>query len=247
MIPKIIHFCWLSNDPFPAKIKMCMDSWQHIMPDYTIKHWSLKNFDLSTAPLYVQEAVKVKKWAFAADYIRMYALYNEGGIYLDSDVKVVKRFDPFLCHNFFSSMEYHPSQIERTGAMLHIDKDGNRTDDTYISGIQIQAAVMGSEPGSQYVKEVLDWYDQHHFISSEGKPNVDIIAPFIYARIAERYGFHYLDIDQCLSGNIKIYRSEIFAGNIHEATPNSYAIHYCAHSWHPSIKEKIKKILKRIF
>ena len=120
-----------------------MESWRKVMPDYTIKHWSLENFDLASAPLYVQEAVKAKKWAFAADYIRMYALYKEGGIYLDSDVKVLKSFDPFLHHRFFSSMEYHPSQIERLGTMQHIDKEGKRIDDTYISGIQIQAAVMG--------------------------------------------------------------------------------------------------------
>ena len=106
-----------------------MESWRKVMPDYTIKHWSLENFDLASAPLYVQEAVKAKKWAFAADYIRMYALYKEGGIYLDSDVKVLKSFDPFLHHRFFSSMEYHPSQIERLGTMQHIDKEGKRIDD----------------------------------------------------------------------------------------------------------------------
>ena len=132
---------------------------------------------------YVQEAVKAKKWAFAADYIRMYALYKEGGIYLDSDVKVLKSFDPFLHHRFFSSMEYHPSQIERLGTMQHIDKEGKRIDDTYISGIQIQAAVMGAEPGSKFVGEVLEWYDRHRFISQDGELNVDIIAPFIYSRI----------------------------------------------------------------
>lgn len=247
MIPKIIHYCWLSKEPYPAKIRMCMNSWREVMPDYTIKHWSLENFNLSAAPLYVQEAVKAKKWAFAADYIRMYALYNEGGIYLDSDVKALKSFDPFLCHKFFSSMEYHPSQIERTGALLHIDEKGNRIDDTYISGIQMQAAVMGAEPGTQFIGEVLEWYDHHRFISRDGELKVDVIAPFVYARIAERYGFRYLDKDQDLKDNMKIYRSEIFAGNAHEATSASYAIHYCAHSWHPSIKEKMNKLLKKVF
>ena len=71
MIPKIIHFCWLSNDPYPAKIRACMDSWKRIMPDYTIKHWNGKNFDIAAAPPYVQEAIKARKWAFAADYIRI--------------------------------------------------------------------------------------------------------------------------------------------------------------------------------
>ena len=82
MIPKIIHFCWLSNDPYPKEIRQCMDSWEKVMPDYEIKLWNMETFDVSSAPVYVQEAVKARKWAFAADYIRMYALYTEGGIYL---------------------------------------------------------------------------------------------------------------------------------------------------------------------
>ena len=85
MIPKIIHFCWLSGDPYPEKIRKCMKTWKKVMPDYEIKLWSMETFDVSSAPVYVQEAVKARKWAFAADYIRMYALYTEGGIYLDSD------------------------------------------------------------------------------------------------------------------------------------------------------------------
>lgn len=89
MIPKVIHYVWLSNDPFPSKIKKCMETWQTIMPDYEIKRWSTENFDISAAPNYVQEAFKQRKWAFVADYIRMYALYHEGGIYLDSDVKIL--------------------------------------------------------------------------------------------------------------------------------------------------------------
>lgn len=243
MIPKVIHFCWLSNDPFPSKIRACMKSWQDIMPDYTIKHWNLENFDLKSAPKYVQEAVKVRKWAFAADYIRMYALYTEGGIYLDSDVKVLRRLDPFLHHSFFSSLEYHPAQIEKSGAMRHIDGQGRRTDDSYVSGIQIQAAVMGAEPGSQFVADVLNWYNTNKFIDDDGCLVMNVIAPFIYARIAEKYGFRYLDKDQELDDNMKIYRSEIFAGNKHEATAESFAIHYCAHSWHPDLKEKLCRML----
>lgn len=113
MIPKVIHFCWLSGDPYPAKIKKCMKTWKKVMPDYEWKLWNLENFDLNSAPAYVKEAVKARKWAFAADYIRMYALYTEGGFYLDSDVKVLKRFDEFRSYNFISSIEHHPTQLEK--------------------------------------------------------------------------------------------------------------------------------------
>ncbi len=240
-IPKIIHFCWLSNDPYPRKIRRCMASWKTIMPDYEIKKWDTTNFDISAAPVYVQQAFKQRKWAFVADYIRMYALYTEGGIYLDSDVLVRKRFDDFLAHGFFSSLEYHPTQIAKTGAMDMINEQGERIKDGYVSGIQIQAAVMGAQPGCPFVKDVLDDYEHRQFILPDGMLETSILSPYIYARVAERYGFRYLDKDQVLSNDIMIYRSEIFAGNKHEVTPSSYAIHYCAHSWHPTIKEKLKK------
>ena len=83
------------------------------MPDYEWKLWSLENFDLASAPQFVRDAVKARKWAFAADYIRMYALYTEGGFYLDSDVKVLKRFDDFLDYQFISSVEHHPVNWRR--------------------------------------------------------------------------------------------------------------------------------------
>lgn len=74
---------------------------EKVMPDYEIKLWNMETFDVSSAPVYVQEAVKARKWAFAADYIRMYALYTEGGIYLDSDVKILKDLMTFyIIHSF---------------------------------------------------------------------------------------------------------------------------------------------------
>lgn len=246
MIPKVIHFCWLSNDPYPAKIKSCMKTWERIMPDYEIKHWNRMNFDVESAPDYVKEAVEARKWAFASDYIRVYALYTEGGFYLDSDVKVLKRFDDFLEYNFISSLEHHPSQLEKTGSIHSISPDGTRLCEGYISGMQIQAAVMGAQAGCPFLKEILDWYADKHFIRPDGSLATDVLSPYIYARIAEKHGFRYWDKDQDLAGNMKIFRSEIFAGNKHEVTQASYAIHLCEHSWHPSLMEKIKKCLKQI-
>lgn len=246
MVPKKIHFCWMSGDPYPAKIQRCMDSWRRVMPGYEIKLWNADNFDIEAAPDYVREAIEQRKWAFAADYIRMFALYMEGGIYLDSDVMVLKPFDDLLGHSFFSSLEYHPTQIARDGAMDMINSEGVRVRDGFVSGIQIQAAVMGAEPGSQFVKDVLDWYADKSFLKPDGSLATDVLSPQIYARVAERYGFRYVDRDQQLSDGIMIYRSEVFAGNRHEVTPASYAIHYCAHSWHPSVGEKLQMLWKRL-
>ena len=242
MIPKRIHYCWLSDEPFPRKIRKCMDTWRKTHPDYEIVRWSTKNFDVESIP-YVKEAFEARKWAFAADYIRMHALYTQGGIYLDSDVVLLKRFDDFLDNSFFSSMEYHTAQIEKCGTMQYIDAEGRRTADKYIEGIQIQAAVMGAEKGCPFVKKVMDWYADKHFVNEDGSIATNVLSPYIYARVAEGMGFLYKDIDQQLPGRIHIYPSETFAGNKHEVTPNSYATHLCAHSWHMSPMEKIRKWL----
>ena len=201
------------------------------MPDYERKLWSLDNFDITSAPQFVRDAVAARKWAFAADYIRMYALYTEGGFYLDSDVVTLKRFDDFLSYNFISSVEHHPTQLEKTGSIQLIAPDGTRIGDSYISGMQIQAAVMGAQPGCPFVKDVLDWYGDKHFVKPDGTLGLDVIAPQIYARLAEKFGFKYKDVEQQLQGGMMVYRSETFAGNEREATPGSYAIHYCENSW----------------
>ncbi len=242
MIPKIIHYCWLSDDPFPQETRKYMDTWKVTHPEYKVKCWSTKNFDVHSVP-YVKEAFEARKWAFASDYIRMYALYVEGGIYLDTDVVLLKKLDDFLVHSFFSSLEYHPIQISKCGTMLHLDSNGHRIDDSYIEGIQIQAAIMGAEAGNPFVKKVLDWYQDKHFVKHDGTLRTDLLSPYIYARVAEDFGFIYKDIEQQLEGGVHIYPSETFAGNKHEVTKNSYAVHMCAHSWHLSPLEKLRHFL----
>lgn len=82
MIPKIIHYCWLSNDPLPSNFIKYLNGWKQLMPDYEFMLWNFDRFDKNSSN-WVKEAFDNKKYAFAADYIRLYALYNYGGIYLD--------------------------------------------------------------------------------------------------------------------------------------------------------------------
>lgn len=91
MIPKIIHLCWFSEESFPVEIKICLASWKRILPDYTIRLWTYADA-LAIGCDYVSEALSVKKWAFAADVIRFYAIYKEGGIYMDSDMLLKKLY-----------------------------------------------------------------------------------------------------------------------------------------------------------
>ena len=91
MIPKIIHYCWLSKDPIPKDMQMFIDGWYEKLPDYEFMLWDFNRFDIHSSQ-WVKEAFSKKKYAFAADYIRLYALYNYGGIYMDMDVEVLKSF-----------------------------------------------------------------------------------------------------------------------------------------------------------
>ena len=129
MIPKIIHLCWLSGNEYPPLIKKCVESICSKLPDYEIKIWTKENFDIDSV-LWVKQAFEAKKYAFAADYIRFWSLYNYGGIYLDSDVEVLKSFDDFLGCRSFTGFEY-----------LNIP----------------EAAVVGAEKGTEWIKNCLDW------------------------------------------------------------------------------------------
>ena len=106
MIPKIIHLCWFSNDPFPIEIKICQESWKRILPDYEIRHWTYADAQAINCQ-YINEALAVKKWAFAADAVRFYALYMEGGVYMDSDILIKKRFDQFIPESGFTTFHEH--------------------------------------------------------------------------------------------------------------------------------------------
>jgi mannosyltransferase OCH1-like enzyme len=92
MIPKVIHLCWFSNDPFPVEIKVCIDTWKRLLPDYTIKRWTYEDAAAMNCA-FVNEALAERKWTYAADVIRFYALLKDGGIYMDSDIFLKKRFD----------------------------------------------------------------------------------------------------------------------------------------------------------
>ena len=140
MIPKIIHLCWLSGDSYPPKIAKCLKSWEKYLPDYKIILWDTKRFDLNSS-LWVKQAFEKKKYAFAADYIRFYALYHMGGIYLDSDVEVLKDFDDLLDLPYFVGAEKAQTP---------------------------EAAIIGAEKGCDWIKQCLDYYQDRSFVKEDG-------------------------------------------------------------------------------
>lgn len=111
MIPKIIHYCWFGGKPLPKLAKECIKSWKKYCPDFEIKEWNEKNSPLNLFP-FVEDAVKAKKWAFVSDVIRLYALASEGGIYMDTDVELLKPLTPFLAHHAFTGYERDSNKLQ---------------------------------------------------------------------------------------------------------------------------------------
>ena len=138
---KIIHYCWFGPKPLPKLAKKCIDSWKKIYPDYEIKLWNEQNFDINCCQ-YVKQAYLAKKYAFVTDYVRLYALYHDGGIYMDSDVEVLKNIDIFLDNVAFSGYESYGNCL--TG-------------------------IIGSIQNGKFVKDLLDEYTDRQFILDNGK------------------------------------------------------------------------------
>lgn len=149
MIPRKIHYVWLGNGPKPTSVQDCINSWKEKMPNYEIKCWNENNFDIQSVT-WVKEAIQMKKWSLASDYIRHYALFTEGGIYMDTDVKVFKSFDPFLHWDFFSSVEYHPEIFQEKGIkQINVKGEALNEGDT-IAGIGILAACIAAQKGNPF-------------------------------------------------------------------------------------------------
>lgn len=254
MIPKIIHYCWLSNDPIPFEAQECIRSWKKHMPEYKIKKWGMESLDINRIP-FVKEAIAQRKWAFACDYIRCYAMYNEGGIYMDSDVFVKKSFDFALNNKAFSAMECYPNLMEKIASQDLVDENGDKRDaQSSIHGIQIQAAILGSEKGNLFFKDCLDYYDSHSFeYIWNHEPR--LISPIIMANIAVKYGFKYINQEQTLDNGLHLYPTSIIAPQSWFAGKDTVAIHCCDGSWRKNltltgkifynIKNALKVLLNR--
>ena len=117
MIPKIIHYCWFGGNPLPDLAVKCIDSWKKYCPDYEIKRWDESNFNLNCCD-YVKEAYRAKKWAFVSDYARFKVLYDEGGLYFDTDVELIKPIDDILARGPFMGVEIGQPIDERLQAKI---------------------------------------------------------------------------------------------------------------------------------
>lgn len=139
MIPKIIHYCWFGGKPKPDGVLKCIESWRRCCPDYEIREWNEGNFNVSSLT-YTSEAYNSGKWAFVSDVARLHALINHGGIYLDTDVELIRSFDHILDNNAFVGFE------------------GSRF---------IATAVMGSVQGNTTMIDFFKLYEDANFVNGE--------------------------------------------------------------------------------
>lgn len=225
MIPKRIHYCWFGGNPLPKDALKCIDSWKKYLPDYEIVEWNENNFDINSNP-YVKEAYENKKFAFVSDYVRLFAMYNYGGIYMDTDVEVVKPLDEFLKHEAFSGFEL-----------------------PYC----ISTGIMASEKDFPLFGEFLEYYNDRHFIKEDGSfdmtTNVEIMTG-----IVEKYGLVKDGSFQVVNG-FALYPRDYFCplddatGKMYK-TANTVTIHWFNKSWIDARQRRISavtKVFHRIF
>lgn len=221
----------------PLDIVQCIESWRNKMPEYELVLWDKTKFDITSVP-FTEEACRIKKWATASDYIRLYAIYTEGGVYMDSDVYVLQSFDGFLSNSFFTSLEYHKNIVEKENVQELLNGDGTRKypQEIFTRGIGIQSAVLGGVKGHPFIKACMEWYKNNLSSLTEGTYNNKITATEVYADIAIQYGFRYKDELQKLANDIVIYPSKTFAGSKAEVERGAYAVHCCKGSWREKVR-----------
>lgn len=244
MIPKIIHMIWLSGEPYPALVRRCLRSWRRVLPDYELMIWTMDNFD-TQAVRYVREAVSVRKWAPASDYIRLWALYNYGGVYMDSDVFVRCDFGSWMESDVFSAVERSLQPID---IGQYVDEQGRLRDESVfnVPGIGIQAAVLASVKGHPFIRRCMDYFEREPYILPDGSyANRTFIAPGIFARIAYDFGFRYADREQHLDEGILILPSAAISSTLRSVAEQARAVHCCNGNWNLWVRRTLRQKLYR--
>lgn len=234
MIPKKIHYCWFGGKPLPKEAIKCIESWKKYCPDYEIIEWNEANYDLNKND-YVKYTFENKKYAFLTDYIRLDVIYNEGGIYLDTDVELLKPLDELLSLECFFGME-QPGKVATGLGFGAIEKN-------------------------KIIKENKEYYENSAFLDEDGN-FIKKICVKITSDILKRYGLKEENkkqkIDSCTILPTEYLCPLKMGTNKLTITENTYSIHHYSASWKSNnkiirkisyylipFKQWIKKVLKK--
>ena len=210
MIPKIIHYVWMGGKEIPPQLRGYMETWKLFMPEWEIREWNEKNFSIADAPVYVREAYEHNKWAFVSDHVRLWALEQYGGVYLDTDVQVLRSFEPLLADTAFIGLEESLAHLPGT-------------------------CVMGCEPHCRWVKDMLALYDDIRFVLPDGSldltTNVQRMGEMLKTK-----GFIPCRKEQYIADyGLRIYTHDYFSPitstRVMRNSKNTYSIHHFAGSW----------------
>ena len=209
MIPKIIHYCWFGGKPMPELPLKCIESWKKFLPEYELRLWNEETFDINSVP-YVKEAYEARKFAFVSDYVRLWALEQEGGVYLDTDVEVLRSFDSLLNDTAFIGLEESLALLPGT-------------------------CVMGCEAHCQWVKDMLSTYKDAKFLKEDGSMDLTTNVQRLGAKMVEGGLLHERRIQYLPQWGLRVYTHDYFSPitstRVMRKTKNTYCIHRFAGSW----------------
>ena len=222
MIPKVIHYCWFGNNPLPFEVKKCINSWKKICPDYEIRRWDETNFDVYQND-FIKSAYGSKAWAFVSDYARLKIVYDEGGIYLDTDVELKKSLD----------------ELRKNEGFFAIQQEGHYCN----TGLG-----FGAKKENEIVKTMLDLYDDLIY-SEENK--FSIACPYLNTKALEKYGYSYSDDVIVIHNNLVLpprFMDPIAPGKNKEnlLCNDTVSIHHYSASWMDDKTVRIRKIIRII-
>ncbi len=210
---KYIHYCWFGGNKMPRKFKKYIKTWKKYLPDYEIMEWNEKNFDINFCD-FVKKAYDNKKWAFVSDVTRLYALYNYGGIYFDTDIEVTKKFDDILENEIWLGRETNE----------------------YLATAMIGA----KEAKNKHIKNLLDVYKKAKFNADD---LYSITSPKVLTNYFAKLGLKNSSENQVLKDDIHIYARDYFNPKSYDGldeqfSENTCMIHHFDGSW-TSLDEKI--------
>ena len=222
VIPKRIHYCWFGGGKIPPHLEKCMMSWERYCPDYEIVLWNEDNYDFKKSE-YMYEAYKHKKWAYVSDYARIDIINKYGGVYLDTDVELVKPLDELLHFNGF--MGYETNSIINTGLGF------------------------GCKGECELLYAILEEYNKMHFVKKNGELDLTPCT-YVQSRVLKKFGFQEGNKIQALATGV-IMLPTVFLGGMNwgtkkiELKESTYAIHHYNWSWLEE-KKDILETKKRV-